>query len=261
MSAHETWLTTALAVAGEAGELLRTYWQGPYAVRWKGYRDLVTEADVAAEQLVLARLRHAFPDHAITSEEAGAEEGDAPVRWLVDPLDGTTNFSRHHPNFCLSIAAVEAGEVVVGVICDPLHGHTFAARQGGGATLNGQPIHSSAVTDPAEALVGVDWPRDDTLRQRMWQLAGVFLRHGRTLRAAGTAALASVYVAAGWLDLYVGLTLKPWDHAAAGLIVREAGGCCATFSGTPWTPWVADPVLGATPALVTAWRALWSQEV
>lgn len=260
MSVHEAWLTTALAAAGEAGELLRTYWQGRYTVRWKGYRDVVTEADVAAEQLILTRLRHAFPDHAVTSEEAGAEGGEAPVRWLVDPLDGTTNFSRHHPNFCLAIAAVEAGDVAVGVICDPLHGHTFAARRGDGATLNGQPLHASAVTDPAAALVGVDWPRDDALRQQMWQLAGVFLRHGRTLRAVGTAALAAVYVAAGWLDLYVGLALQPWDHAAAGLIVREAGGFNTTFSDTPWTPWAADPVFGATPALVAAFRTLWSQE-
>lgn len=257
MKAYATWLDVALRAADEAGTLLRQRWQQTHAVHRKGFRDIVTETDTAVEALILGRLRAAFPDHAMTSEEAGADAEDAPVRWVVDPLDGTTNFSRNNPNFSTSIAAVDEGEAVVGVILDPLRGHVFAARKDGGATLNGVPIHCSNVTALEAAIFGVDTPREPALRREMWARAGALLTRARTMRALGSAALNMAYVAAGWTDLYMGIHLSPWDHAAAGLIVQEAGGYAATVSGEPWTPFRRDPLMAATPALAAAFRALY----
>lgn len=256
MNDHERWLAVAQATAQEAGALLRSRWRETHTVQAKGYRNIVTDTDVAAERLIISRLREHFPEHAITSEEAGAEPGSATVRWLIDPLDGTTNFSRNNPNFCVSLAVLERQQPVVGVIHDPLHEHTFAAQRGCGATLNGQPLHVSAATTLKEAICGVDWPRDNAQRQQMIQIAGELLTRGRTLRALGSAALAMAYVAAGWLDLYLALSLSPWDQAAAALMVQEAGGALATVSGAPWTVDAPDPLLAASPALLEAFRAL-----
>ena len=257
MKAYETWLDVALQAAEEAGALLRQRWRQTHAVHWKGFRDIVTETDTAVEKIILGRLREAFPDHAVTSEEAGADAESARVRWVVDPLDGTTNFSRNNPNFCTSIAAVDEGQAVVGVILDPLRGHVFAARKGGGATLNGAPIQTSEVTELEGAIFGIDTPREPALRREMWERAGALLTRARTMRALGSAALNMAYVAAGWTDIYMGVHLYPWDHAAAGLIVREAGGCVSTVSGKPWNPFLRDPLMTATPALAEAFRALY----
>ncbi len=191
------WLNVAIEAAREAGAFLKAQWHRLHTVHSKGYRNIVTEADLAAEQLILNRLRAAFPDHAITSEEAGADTGDARVRWLIDPLDGTTNFAHHNPNFCVSIAAAENGYPVVGVIYDPLRDELFAARRGGGATLNGAPLRTSGVLTLDAATFSADWPRDPVLRAELWRRAGTLLPLARTLRCLGSAALNMVYVAAG----------------------------------------------------------------
>ena len=260
MKVYETWLDVALQAAAEAAAVLKQQWRQTHAVHWKGFRDIVTETDMAVEKIILGRLREAFPDHAVTSEEAGADAESAAVRWLVDPLDGTTNFSRNNPNFSTSIAAVDGDQVVVGVVLDPLRGHVFAAWKGGGATLNGETIHASDVTELSAAILGIDSPRDPALRHEMWSRVGALLPHARTLRALGSAALNMVYVAAGWIDIYMGIHLYPWDHAAASLIVQEAGGCAATVAGEPWTPFRQDPLITATPALANAFHAFFGAE-
>ncbi len=259
-NSYSAWLATAQAIITEASPLLHRAWGQAHTVHNKGVRNIVTESDVAVEQLVLQRLREHFPDHAITSEEAGAQTSSAKVRWILDPLDGTTNFSRDMPLFCISLAAVVHDEPVVGIIHDPLRGHTFAALRGGGTTLNGQALHTSGITHLHEAMFAVDWPRDETLRRTMHGLTGKILARGRTLRALGTAALAMTYVATGWLDVYAALSLSAWDQAAAGLLVQEAGGCAATLSGAPWTIHAPDPLFTATPQLLTAFRRLQSEE-
>ncbi len=250
------WLNVATETAREAGALLKAQWSRPHTVHSKGYRDIVTESDLAAEQLILSRLRAAFPDHAITSEEAGADAGDARVRWLIDPLDGTTNFAHHNPNFCVSIAAAENGRPVVGVIYDPLRDELFAARRGGGATFNGAPLRTSGATALDTVTFSADWPREPALRADMWRRAGTLLPLVRTLRCLGSAALNMVYVAAGRLDLYMARTLSPWDQGAAALIVQEAGGVLGTLAGVPWTLARPDPVAAATPALLAAFHAV-----
>ncbi len=248
-SPYARWLDVARRAAEEAGAAVKARWRHPHAIHWKGWRDIVTETDTLAETIILGQLRRAFPQHAITSEEEGAS-GAAPVRWYVDPLDGTTNFSRDNPNFCIAIGAVEGDEPVVGVIHDPLRGQTFAACLGGGATLNGEPLHVSSVERVEEAILYVGFPRDPVLRRRMLGYVGELLPRVRALRALGSAALGMVYVAAGWVDVALHLSVKAWDHVAAAAIVREAGGIAATCSGAPWMPTAPDPLMVATPALL-----------
>lgn len=250
MTAYKGWLEVALVAAEEAGAYLRRVWRTEHAVQVKGFRDIVTAADFAVEEIILSRLRAAFPDHAITSEEAGADAEKAGVRWLVDPLDGTTNFSRNNPNFCSSIAAVDQGIPVVGVVYDPLRAHAFAACAGGGATLNGEALSVSGITDVQDAVVSIDSPKEPQLRQQLWAYAGRFLSYGRTLRASGAAALNIAYIAAGWTDGYFSTHLKPWDQAAGVLIVQEAGGVVGTLSGEPWTPYTSDPLVAASHELL-----------
>ncbi|MGC9349246.1 MAG: inositol monophosphatase family protein [Anaerolineae bacterium] len=256
MKRYRAWLEVALAAAEEAGAYIRQAWRTEHVVLPKGYRDIVTTTDTAVERIILKHIRAAFPDHAVTSEEAGADEAAAEVRWLVDPLDGTTNFTRNNPNFSSAIAALEAGEPVVGVVFDPLRTQAFAAYAGGGATLNGDPIQVSDVADVSSAILAVDTPKDANERRQMWTYVGRFLRQGRTLRALGSAALNLAYVAAGWVDGYFSVHMKPWDQAAGALLVREAGGVVATVSGDRWTAYRPDPLVTATPELMIAMRRL-----
>lgn len=250
------WLAIAIDIAYEAGALLKAHWRSGDAVRSKGYRNIVTAADLAAEELILGRLRATFPKHAITSEEAGADSQEVPARWLVDPLDGTTNFAHNNPNFCVSIAATQSGVPVVGVVFDPLHDFLFAAMRGAGATLNGSPIHSSGVATLPEATFSADWPREPQPRLELWKRVGKLMVEARTLRVLGAAALNMAYVAAGWVDLYLARTLAPWDMAAGVLIAQESGAAVGTLDGAPWNLGRTDLVLAATPALYQAFLEL-----
>ncbi len=256
MKVYEQWSLHAENIAREAGELLQQRWRHTHTVRAKGFRDIVTETDLAAERIIVGRLRELFPTHAITSEEAGADPSGSPVRWLIDPLDGTTNFSRNNPNFCISIAAISDAEPVAGVIYDPLRDHAFSAWRGGGAKLNGEPCQTSGITTLGEAIFAADWPRDPQLRTEHWQRVTQLLDSARTLRCLGSAALNMAYVAAGWFDLYLARQLSAWDQTAAALIVREAGGAVGTLSGAPWHPDAPDPVMAATPELLAEFKLL-----
>jgi myo-inositol-1(or 4)-monophosphatase len=260
MSEYEQWMSVAVRLAREAGAELGERWATAHAVTSKGFRDIVTEADLAAEAIIIQGLHEAFPDHAITSEEAGPDAHEGRVRWFVDPLDGTTNFSRNNPNFCVSIAALDAGQPSVGVIYDPLRDHCFAAYRNGGATLNGASLRTSGRTRVEEMVFATDWPRDYDLRKQHAALVSRMLVEARTLRCLGSAALNMAYVAAGWLDLFVAQHLGTWDQAAAVLLVEEAGGAVERLSGGPWTDAVSDPLIGATSALITEFRAVLTEE-
>jgi myo-inositol-1(or 4)-monophosphatase len=189
----------------------------------------------------------------MAEEQSDASPSDG-VQWLVDPLDGTTNFSRDNPNFSIAIAAVKDRIPVVGVVCDPLRSMTFAALKGGGATLNGEPIRTSGREALRDTVVGFDSPRDPARRRQMLARLGALYPRIRTVRALGSAALNMVYVAAGWTDAYFSLHMWPWDQTASALIVKEAGGVVTTVSGRTWTPFEPDPMMAATPALMTALR-------
>ena len=257
MSDYKRWAKVAQEIAAEAGALLRQRYGTTHTIQQKGFRDIVTDVDLEVEALIVARLRAALPQHAIITEE-GAGEGEsnaAPVRWLIDPIDGTTNFSRHNPNFCLSIGAVADEQPVIGVIVEPLRDYCFAAYRGGGARLNGEPILTSTNTTLDRAVLGSDIPRDPARRAQHLALLNGLLARARTVRVLGSAALGMAYVAAGWFDGYLHRRIHPWDQAAGALLIAEAGGVLSTCSGAPWTVAAPDPLMAATPELLTQLRA------
>jgi len=234
---RRTLLETAEAAAREAGALLRTQWQQPRRLERKGFRDWVTDADYASQQTMTDLIRRRHPNHGFQTEEVDDElpaTGD--VVWLVDPVDGTTNFSRQQPNFSITLAAVADGDVHAGVIYDPLRDEMFSAVAGNGSALNGQKIAVSEVSALEKAIVALDWAHAPDQRQRSLDALGRYAHEVRTIRALGSAALALGWVAAGRLEAYLNPGLQPWDLAAGALIVSEAGGRIGDWSGRPWAP-------------------------
>ncbi len=221
--------------ARAGGQALIERFGGSHEVRSKGFRDIVTEADVAAQDAIVTVLRQHFPEHGLLSEENLATASASEHVWVIDPLDGTVNYSRHMPCFAVSIALVTRGEPELGVVFDPLHNRLFAAERGQGATLNGQALRVSTRAHTAQAVVGLDWARDPLVRGRLLNSLNRVAPQVGTVRAIGSAALALCYVAAGWLDAYFHLALQAWDQAAAGLIIREAGGTITDPFGAAWS--------------------------
>jgi len=227
-------LKTAIEAALGAGRLIVERYPGNCTVTLKGFRDLVTDVDTASESFICDLIRARFPDHAILSEEAGGHAVDDGFTWVVDPLDGTTNYAHHHPLFAVSIGVLHRKRPLIGVIHDPLRNHTFAAHSGGGARLNDMPIHASATAALKDAMIGVDWGHENKMRERMLRHASRILPACGALRVLGSAALALAYVAAGWIEAYFQPGLKPWDTAAGTLLVKEAGGRCTSMKGAPY---------------------------
>ena len=235
---YDTILQTAITVAREAGAIVRDSFPRTTLahIRFKGVVDPVTETDTAAEELIVARLRAAFPDQRILAEESGGDEWrvPGPPLWLIDPLDGTNNFAHGFPHLGISLALLVEGQIVVGVIHDPLRGETFAATAGSGATLNGQPVRVSSVEDLAGAFLATGFPYDRrTAPDNNTERLDHFLRRSLGVRRTGAAALDLAYVACGRLDGFWEIRLKPWDVAAGVLLVREAGGRTTDFEGNP----------------------------
>jgi myo-inositol-1(or 4)-monophosphatase len=244
-------LEAALEAVVAAGDVLRRKFPHAREVKNKGWRDIVTDADFAAQQVIADILVPRLPGFAMLSEEGRQDIAlSAPVpTWVIDPLDGTTNYARQFPSFSVSIALALHGEIQVGVIHDPLRRETFFAEKGKGAFVrreNGRrsprPLRVSALTDFGDALVGVDWARDPALRQRVVEALGRVAAECRTVRAVGSAALGLAYVATGWLDGYYHLALQPWDVAAGALIVAEAGGRISTPDGSAWQLGISQAV-------------------
>jgi myo-inositol-1(or 4)-monophosphatase len=238
----DTLLQTAIEAAHRAGEVLLRKLPQTRQVRYKGLRDIVTDADEAAQQMIAELVHDRFPQHAFLGEEGGqsADLNSATPTWIVDPLDGTTNYARRFPSFCVSVALADSGVLRVGAIYDPARRETFYAQAGRGAFFQRgragpQPMQVSATDDLAEALVGLDWARDPALRARTIANLARVAAACRTVRATGSAALGLAYMAAGWLDAYYHLMLAPWDVAAGALIIREAGGVITSPSDAPWT--------------------------
>ncbi len=219
-------LALALTTAREAGELVvRLRGEGVEVAGTKSSPiDIVTEADRASEVLVRERLLGARPDDGMVGEEGSAREGTSGVVWIVDPIDGTVNYLYGLPHFAVSIAAELDGEVVAGVVLAPVLGLEYAATTGGGATLNGQPIVPRSVVPMAERLVGTGFSYEQPARTRQAGYLARMLPQIRDIRRLGSCALDICAVAAGQLDAYVEEGAHIWDHAAAGLIVAEAGG-------------------------------------
>ena len=222
----------AARIATDAGGILRERFGQPHDVRFKGTIDLVTEADRAAEDLIAGRLRALWPEHDLLCEEGsvGAAPG-AIYRWVVDPLDGTTNFAHGLPTFAVSIALENAGVPVVGVVHDPMRDELFVARKGGGATLNGAPIHVSLVDQLIRSILVTGFSYDFARRAQQAEIWRDFLMQVQAIRQTGSAALNLCYVAAGRIDGYWEQGILPWDVAAGAIIVSEAGGMVTDLRG------------------------------
>jgi myo-inositol-1(or 4)-monophosphatase len=188
--------------------------------------DVVTEADKASEAVIVAMLTKAFPDHGILAEEGGGNHAESEYVWLVDPLDGTTNFAHGHPQFSVSIALQHAGSIVVGVVYDVMRDELFTAARGAGARLNGRPIRVSCTPALTYSLLATGFPYDrQTDPQNNLDQFGDLLLRAQGVLHGGSAALDLAAVAAGRLDGYWEFKLKPWDLAAGVMLVAEAGGC------------------------------------
>jgi myo-inositol-1(or 4)-monophosphatase len=224
-------LEVAVAAAEAAGEVLRSGFGREQTVKYKGKVDLVTEVDERAEAVIGEMLRGAFPGYGMLAEEGGRRLGEGDSRWIVDPLDGTTNYAHGLPIFAVSIALERTGEVVLGVVHDPMRGETYVAERGGGATLNGEPIRVSDTDEPIRALLVTGFPYDRSDMGTAVELFGRLTELTQGVRRLGAAALDLCYVAAGRLDAYYEKGLHAWDVAAGSLILKEAGGRITDYRG------------------------------
>jgi myo-inositol-1(or 4)-monophosphatase len=253
------YLETAVDIAREAGALLATYFERRVAFELKGDFDLVTEADRASEKLVVERLRTYFPAHAIVAEEGGGHESGSDFRWYVDPLDGTTNFAHGFPFFNVTLGLEQAGELIAGVVYDPMRQEMFTAERGGGAYVNGKRIHVSACKRLSDSLASTGFPsrkRHQNINIHFYyQLA--MASHG--VRRTGSAALDLAYVAAGRLDFFWEFGLKPWDMAAGNLLVSEAGGRISDMRGDPHSVIRSEHLLADNGALHDAVLAIFGE--
>ncbi len=237
---------TAAALA--AGRLLVERVRTDFTVSHKGVTNLVTEVDIAAEKLIVSRIQKAFPDHAILAEENYSHTKRSGCTWIIDPLDGTTNYAHGYPVFAVSIGLEIEGELEWGIVYNPNLEEVFTARRGGGALCNGAPLRVSRTADLGLSLLATGFPYDiRTSRANLDHFANFMLR-AQAVRRGGSAALDFCYVAAGRFDGFWELALHPWDCAAGFLMVREAGGVVTDFKGMPGS--IDYPEVAASNGLI-----------
>ena len=226
-----------VSAARAAGQLLASRIDSIREVRHKGVVDLVTDVDVASEQLISRVILDAFPTHTILGEEGGTFGGnDRRFRWLVDPLDGTTNYTHGFPMFCVSIGFEFEGVLRFGAVYAPYVDELFVAEAGRGATLNGKPIGVSSVDELRQAMLATGFPYDrDAPLARALRSFEVMSARAQAVRRVGSAALDLCYVACGRFDAYWEHVVKPWDLGAGALIVSEAGGQLTACDGSPFS--------------------------
>lgn len=226
---------TAVKAARAAGRVLKYKFYEAREIQFKGYRDIVTDADFAADRTARAILQKAFPDYAVLSEEDKEKPQRAQYTWVMDPLDGTTNYARRIPIFSVSIALVERGRPLLGVVYDPMRDECFFAERRAGAYLNGTRIQASRIATLENAVIGYEVARQPDLRALGMKLFLHFASQTITARIGGSAALSLCYIGAGRLDAYFQPSLSAWDVAAGILIAREGGARVSHFDGTPAT--------------------------
>lgn len=246
-------LSVAREAAAEAAAIILAR-EGAAQVREKGLRDLVTAVDEAAERAILARIREHFPDDEVLAEESAEEARHDGRRWIVDPIDGTVNFIHGHPFTCVSICFADRRGPAVGVVHAPLLEEVYHAVRGGGAFLNGRPLHVTPVEHPGAALLATGFPfkagKGDPEAYMRLVTEALLATHG--VRRAGSAALDLAYVAAGRVDAFFEIGLAPWDLAAGMLLVAEAGGRVTGWPGDRAGPLETGNVL-ASNGRIHAW--------
>jgi myo-inositol-1(or 4)-monophosphatase len=227
-------LNTAVKAARKAGALIHraSFDLDKLTVRRKRHNDFVSEVDHAAEEAILAVLREAYPDHGVLAEESGAHDAKAEYLWVVDPLDGTTNFLHGFPQYCVSIGLLHKGVAQQAVVFDPTKNELFTATRGAGAFLNDRRIRVSRTDKLDDALIGTGFPSREMGHVDEYLRMFRAVTHGCAgIRRPGAAALDLAWVAAGRLDAFWEMGLSPWDMAAGALLVREAGGLVGDFAG------------------------------
>ncbi|QEM66861.1 inositol monophosphatase [Geobacter sp. FeAm09] len=235
MNEYRQYLDCAVTAALAAGSFQRHRFASRLEIDLKGDKNLVTEVDREAERLIVEHLLDRFPGHTVIAEEGEYPPGDPQFRWIIDPVDGTTNYAHGFPWFCVSIALEAQGELAAGVIYNPMSDELFTATRGGGAYLNGRRLRVSANSPIRNTLLGTGFPYDcATDPANNFASFIAFQKAARGIRRAGAAALDLAFVAAGRLDGFWELKLKPWDVAAGVLLVREAGGTVTTFDGSAY---------------------------
>lgn len=244
-------LNFVIQTAREAGGVLIDR-LGRARISTKGDIDLVTEADLAAEKLIIERIRSHYPRHAILAEESGAsvelDAGKSDWKWIIDPLDGTTNYAHGYPCFCVSIAVERAGQIELGVVYDPTRDELFAAERGQGATLNERPIRVSTIADLNSAMLCTGFPYNVRERPDFAREFINFTMTAQAVRRDGSAALDLAYLACGRFDGFWEDGLNAWDIAAGLLLIEEAGGRVTDFCGAPLS--IYTPKVLATNGLV-----------
>lgn len=232
---YEKALLFAVSTAEKAGSMLRERLNHRHRIVYKGEIDIVTEADRMSEEIILSAIARVYPLHDVLTEESVGISSGSDFRWIVDPLDGTTNYAHGYPVFCVSLALEHRGEVVLGVVYNPIMGEVFTAIRGNGAHLNGERIAVSKTRDLSRCLLATGFPYD--IRSSRNNNLNYFIAMAtrvQAIRRAGSAALDLAYVAAGRFDGFWELKLKPWDMAAGCLLVSEGGGAVTDLAGGPF---------------------------
>lgn len=236
-------------IARKAGVLLKEKLSQKHEIYYKDEINLVTEADKMSEDLIITAISCNYPGHGILSEESPAIAGAEKLRWIIDPLDGTTNYAHGYPVFCVSIALEDNGVVILGVIYDPMRDEMFTAARGEGTYLNGKKLNTSSTADISHSLLATGFPYD--IRKSKENNLDYFIsmaKKAQAIRRAGAAALDLAYVATGRFDGFWELKLMPWDTAAGMLMVKESGGTISDISGRDWR--LSSPDVVATNGLI-----------
>jgi len=227
----------SLVAAQTAGKYIYSQFDRELHIDYKGRTNMVTQVDREAESRIITLIQNNFPDHRILAEESQAVKSASPYRWIIDPLDGTTNFIHGFPVFAVSIAVEFNGEIITGVVYDPSRNELFSAIKNGGAYLNKRPIKVSGAQTLSESLTATGFPYEtDAIFELNMEIFHSVYRKCRGVRRAGSAALDMCYIAAGRFDGFWELGLNPWDISAGALIIQEAGGIVGDFSGRNFTP-------------------------
>ncbi len=228
-------LNFAIQTARDAGRLLAERLGRVRQINHKSEIELITEVDLASERLIIDRIKTYYPRHSILAEESGETKTSEPSewKWIIDPLDGTTNYAHAYPVFCVSIALERNGALELGVIYDPMRDEMFSAERGRGAALNDRRIHVSTIDSLNHAMVCTGFPYDLPGRVEATRLMADFVVHGQAVRRDGSAALDLANVACGRFEGFWEIGLRPWDVAAGVLIVEEAGGRVTNFKSQP----------------------------
>lgn len=240
-------LNFAIETARDAGHILLEKFGRKINISKKGDINLVTEADLASEALIVERIKSYYPKHSILAEESGeavAIGGDSNWKWIIDPLDGTTNYAHGYPCFCVTLALEHNKEIVIGVTYDPTRDELFAAEKGQGASLNGRRIRVSGTDSLGEALIVTGFPYDFKQRENFARHLTNFLLASRGVRRDGSAAIDMAYVACGRFDGFWEEGLNPWDVAAGFLMIEEAGGRVTHYDDSPFSVYTSTICAG-----------------